>query len=380
MFFYWPRKRIFGAILGKLIFPDFAIKARERQHVDTLYEMGISDTQLAVAIVGRNSVETKRLIDVISDIDFQTKKRCTALYTAVECNNIEAAAMLLERGASMNIMPKKRIFQNASECPILLALKMGESHEEMQLLLLEKLASVQSTWSSTKDMEILETIPLSAMLYSTPLVFFRATVESRGKELFSRRGQNVLMTTLKQVVLFSNDAAKCTKTLENVVQIVNEYPDMAWERLKKDEECGLLMHTKNSTALGMVVYQTTSVRESKNRQFEMISRGLLQLRTILETAGGGVSASLADCNEKVESDIDNNSKVMCYVLDEFVPALWTIMLRPLRIALCMATHARLGSSKGCCASCLNTDLIDIIFSIVVLDVTIAPHLVRSMLC
>ena len=348
--------------------------------MDRLQEMGISDTQLAAAILKHDAEETKRLIDVIVDIDLQTKKRCTALYTAVECNNIEAAKMLLERGARMNIMPRKRIFQNASECPMLLALKMGESHEEMQLLFLEKLASVQSTWSSAKDKEILETIPLSAMLYSTPLVFFRATAESRGKDLFSRRGQNVLMTALKQVVLFANDAAKCARTLENVVQIVNEYPDMAWERLQKDEECGLLMHTKGSTALGMVVYQTISVRESKNRQFEVISKGLMQLRNILETAGGVVSGSLAEYNQQVESDIDNNSKVAWYVLDEFIPALWTIMLRLLRIALGMATHARLGSSQGCCASCLNTDLLDIIFGTLVLDITSAPGLVRSMLC
>ena len=341
--------------------------------------MDTNDTLLAAAIREHSSVETKRLASVIADIDSQTKQRCTALYTAVECNNLEAAVILLERGASINIMPKKRIYQDVSECPIMLALKMGESHEEMQLLLLDKLASVKSTFSSKKDNKILETIAHSVMLYSTPSVFFRATVESRGEDLYNKQGLNALMTTLRQVVLFANDATKCARTLENVLQMVNKYPAMAWECLKNDEECGMLVHTKGSTALGMLVYKTIPVRKMKNRQFESISRGLLELRRVLET-GGSMSDSLVEHNKMREKDIENNSKVALYVLNEFIPALWTIMLRPLRIALAMGTHVRLGIAKACVVNCLNTDMIDIIFRNLILDITIAPHLVEHVLC
>jgi len=340
--------------------------------------MGIRDTELVNAIRQHDSVETKRLVDVIVNVDFQTKQRCTALYTAVEHNNMEAAVLLLERGASMNIMPKKRIYQDVTECPIMLALKMGESHEQMQLLFLDKLASVRSTWSSIGDKKILQKIPQTAMLFTTPLVFFRATVQTRGQDLYDARGLNALMTTLNQVVIFANDPAKCARTLENVLQIVNRYPAMAWEGLKKDHDCGLLVHTKGSTALGMVVYQTISVRESKDRQFRAISEGLLELRKMLET-GDEMSVQLTELSNRKQNEFDNNSKVVCYVLDEFIPALWTIMLRPLRIALAMGTHQRLGGGDGCLVRHLNTDTIDIIFNTLILDITISPRFVKHML-
>jgi len=337
--------------------------------------MGITDTQLAAAIKEHYSVETRRLVGMIANIDFHTKQRCTALYTAVECNNVEAAVMLLERGAKMNIMPKQRMYQDMSECVMMLALRMGDSHEEMQLLFLEKLDSVKNTWSSVKDKEILEAIPHSAMLYSTPLVFIRATAGSRGKGLYNKHGLNALRTTAKQVGLFASDPVKCARTLDIVMEIVIKYPGMAWESLKNDKECGLLMHTKGSTALSMLVYQTIAVRQSKNRQFKVIFEGLLERRQILE---GGIS--LVDYSITIQSDIENNSKVVLYLFDELIPVLWTVMLRPLRIALAMGTHIRLGGGEGCFANCLNTDTIDMIFKNLILDVIIAPHLVKHMLC
>ena len=362
-----------GQILG--------FSAIKGPRVDTIcrqLNMGITDTQLADAIEKHNSVETRRLVGLLTNVDYHTKKRCTALYTAVEWNNIEAAVLLLERGASMNIMPKKRIYQNVSECPIMLALKMGESHEEMQMLFLDHLDSVKHTWLSAKDKEILEAIPHSAMLYSTPCVFIRAAAESSGKDLFNKHGLNALMSTLKQVGLFSSDAVKCAKTMENVMEIVIKYPAMAWESLQKDEECGLMMHTTGSTALGMLVYQTIPVRKTKNRQFQVISEGLLELRHILEGAGSP-SDALLDYSEKIQSDVEKNSNVVLHLVDEFIPALWTVMLRPMRIALAMGTHKRLGEGSGCFAHYLNTDTIDIIFANLISDVTSAPHLIEHML-
>ena len=348
--------------------------------------MGKHDTKLAEAIKAYDTEAINTLIAMTTNIDFQTNQRCTALYTAVECNNVEAAVALLERGASMSIMPKKRVYQNDNAMMFLF--KMGASHEEMQLLFLDKLACQQSTLSSDEDKKIIAAIAHSAMLYSTPLVFFRATVASRGKDLYNEQGLNALMTTLNHVVLFAKDAAKYTRKLDNVLEIVDKYPAMAWESLKNDKECDVLtqtngptslMHTEGSTALGMIVYQTISARQSRNRQFETISEKLLQLRSVMET-GGIVTGSLAKYQEMVQEDMDNNSKVVLYVIDEFVPALWKIMLRPLRIAFAMGTHARLGDAGACGLNCLNTDMIDTIFRNLVLDITIAPHVVKHMLC
>ena len=54
--------------------------------------------------------------------------------------------MLLERDASMNVLPMLKSEQTIRQCPMLQAFKMGESREEMQLLFLPRLKVVRHTW------------------------------------------------------------------------------------------------------------------------------------------------------------------------------------------------------------------------------------------
>jgi ankyrin repeat protein len=111
--------------------------------------MGFRDAQLAEAIEQHHTEDAIRLLDKISDINYQTHQRCTALHRAVKHNNIAVAAVLLERGASMNILPKNKAHRTINQSPMLLALEMGESHEEMQLLFLRHLKIVRDTWKSS---------------------------------------------------------------------------------------------------------------------------------------------------------------------------------------------------------------------------------------
>ena len=96
--------------------------------------MGVNDMNLVSAIEKHDVDSTRTLLLKISNIDFQTKQRRTALHAAVQHNNIVAAAMLLERDASMNVLPMLKSEQIIRQCPMLQAFGMGESHEEMQLL------------------------------------------------------------------------------------------------------------------------------------------------------------------------------------------------------------------------------------------------------
>ena len=136
--------------------------------------MGVYDVQLASAIKEHNVEATLALLRNVSDVNLQTKQRRTALDAAVQNNNIVAAAMLLERDASMNVLPMLKSEQTIRQCPMLQAFKMGESHEEMQLLFLRRLKVVRHTWLSPRDQAIIATIPKFAMQYSTPFVFFDA--------------------------------------------------------------------------------------------------------------------------------------------------------------------------------------------------------------
>ena len=103
--------------------------------------MGEHDTKLNTSIVeGHHLSEIARHIDKVVNINFQCKARPTALYTAVVHNNVEVAALLLQRGADMMITPSKKSAKYELECPLLTAFKPAESHENMQELLLRHLS------------------------------------------------------------------------------------------------------------------------------------------------------------------------------------------------------------------------------------------------
>jgi len=347
---------------------------------DEIPDMGVNDMNLVSAIEKHDVDSTRSLLLKISNIDFQTKQRRTALHAAVQHNNIVAATMLLERDAGMNVLPMTD--QRIRQCPMLLAFKMGKSHEEMQLLFLRKFKVIRHTWLSAHDQEIIDLIPKYAMQYSTPMVFFDAIGESGGANI-SNEGLSPLMHTLKELALFSIHPAECVKTMENVFKMLDKYPAMAWERLKATVDVpGLasLVYPQGSTALGMLVFHSMPARHKINMEFVEMSDTLLQLQEQMTAAMSSTDPVCLVQQEVVEADRQMNTAIITYLNTELIPDFFTRMLRPMRVALAMATHVRLGANEGCCARGLSTDAIDIIFNGLVRDIVESPDVLTEILC
>jgi len=346
--------------------------------------MGVYDTDLAVAIE-RNDVAAARVaIDKIVHINFQTKRGRTALYLAAQQNNVVVASMLLSRKAKMNVLPRTATQKTICQSPILAAFRMGESHEEMQLLFLRELKSVAHTWLNQSDRSILGNIRRYAMVYSTPRVFFAASGDDTGALCVSNEnGPSPLMFTLKTVAMFESDPATCTRVVRNVLQILNTCPAMAWERLAEADECGKLKHTAGSTAVGMLVFEIMPYRRSQNEYFETLSAHLKSLRDTMASIMQGyvdISGGLSGIMHQNNTDIQNNKQIETDMQTVFIPELFVLMLQPMRLALCMGTHARLGSNDICFARGLSTDIIDMIFKNLLDDIGNAPDQLKTMLC
>ena len=77
---------------------------------------------------------------------------------------------------------------------------------------------------------------------------------------------------------------------------------------------------------------------------------------------------------------DKNVAIMAYFGKEFTPCLFAKMLTPMRIALGMSTHFRLGSCKDCKVGQLNGDTMNIIFNELVRGIVTSPREYKHMLC
>jgi len=339
-------------------------------------DMGVHDAHLVSAIKAHDVDATRLLLLKISNIDFQTKQRRTPLHAAVQHNNVGAAAMLLERGAGMNVLPMLKSEQTIRQSPMLQAFQLGESHEEMQLLFLRELEAVRHTWTSAPDQAIIGTIPRYAMQYSTPLVFFDAIGDSGGEGGLD--GLSPLMHTLKEIALFSTDRAHSAKTMENVFGMLDKRPAMAWERLKAPFTVpGLsLVYPEGATALGMLVFHSMQTRRKTDMDFVEMGERLLKIQEQMQY--GGYSPHLVH-QQTVEADRQKNATLVTYINAELIPKMFARMLRAMRVALAMATHARLGANAGCCAR-LGTDVIDMIFNGLVRTMAESPAVFKEMLC
>ena len=205
-------------------------------------------------------------------------------------------------------------------------------------------------------------IPNYAMQYSTPFVFFDAIGVSGGANICNK-GEidylSPLMHTLEQVALFSKDPAKCAKTMENVFEILDRYPAMAWQRLEASK--GLSpMYPDGTTALGLLVFYSMPARYKD----DMAQPLFADQRSV----------------EIVKIDRQKNMAIRTYMSTEFIPKIFTRMLCPMRVAFAMATHVRLGASETCCAKGLSTEMIDIIFNGLVRTSIESPAVLQEILC
>jgi hypothetical protein len=240
---------------------------------------------------------------------------------------------------------------------------MDESHEEMQLLFLRHLKVVCDGCESDSEKKIIRWVPVFAMHHTTPRVFFEAIEKSGAQNLRNAKGYTHLMQMMRRVTLLCKEPATFTKKMENILQIVNKYPGMAWERVKGRFHLESGREVKNITALGMMVFETVKVRMEQN---------------LAVAALGEHSPTLGDAMP-ARSDEENNVTIMKYLKNEFIPEFFTIMLRPIRVAFAMATHSRLGTESSCWSTALHTDTIDMIFSVLIHDIVQSPSTFQTML-
>jgi len=325
------------------------------------------------------------------NVNFQCPGHHTALHSAVVYNNVAAAVLLLEWGADMTIIPIKIAFQKEYECPLLMALKRGESHEGMQLLFLEALQRVNWAGFDRVALANIARISQYAMMYSTPRVFF-ATKQVIGDTIpRNSAGLTPLMFTLRRVGLYQDDMLKCTTILNNVLEIVDEDPMMAWERYRVTDNVGspseTLFPITGCTALGMLAFQIMNDRTMRDNIFMRRAdrrNGAKSLHQTHFTQGNIITVTAttiaAHHNAVAEECARRNRDVMACMRNEFIPYLFARMLTPMRIALGMASHSRLGICSTCLVGKLNPDIMNTIFNALVRDITTSTVTFEHMLC
>jgi len=75
-----------------------------------------------------------------------------------------------------------------------------------------------------------------------------------------------------------------------------------------------------------------------------------------------------------------NRDVMAYFQKEFIPCLFAKMLPPMRLALGMGTHIRLGAHDTCLVGKPNPDIMNMIFNAQVGDISKSVACFKNMLC
>jgi hypothetical protein len=351
--------------------------------------MGIHDARLCIAIQQHDLSLARTHIDRILNINFQCAARHTALHSAVVFNNVEVAALLLQRGADMTIVPLKKVC-NESECPLLLAFKKGESHEEMQLLFLETLAHMN--WAGFDEAALANIARLSqyALMYSTPRVFF-VTKEVNGQNVMNSAGLSPLMFVVRRTGLYEDNVVKCTEMLEKVLMVVDEDPAMAWQRYgvvynmtKTNENLSAIT---GCTALGMLAFQIMDDRMDRNRKFmkQIEYRNHVSALYKATLSPGNyftdTLTTMAEARKVYEEErAVKNRDVMMYFQKEFIPCLFAKMLPLMRLALGMGTHIRLGGHDTCLVATLNPDIMNMIFNALVRDITTSVIGFEHLLC
>jgi len=333
--------------------------------------MGKHDINLILSInLGLDLSEIKCRMDKVADINFQCNTRLTALHTAVMQNNLEVVSMLLERGADMTLLPLSKSWKNEIECPLLMAFKQGESHEEMQLLLLRALSGMRRDKFDRVALSNIKRVTQYAMMYSTVRVFLEAKQMSSEALVLNSAGFNPLMFTIIRVGLFGEDVVKCVKILDKVLEIVDKDSSMSWERFGTDpiQKNSRSVYT-GATGLGMMVFHVIADRKKRCTQYEQYvenrNRGKVMFSQNISPTDPHYDALIEHQMQRdavQRSFYDKNLDILAYFGNEFVPCLFAKMLAPMRIALGMSTHRRLGIHDDCRVGNLNGDLMNFIFN------------------
>jgi len=323
--------------------------------------MGIFDVQLLQAMEEDNLAVAKSLVCKISAVNYQVMSRHSALHSAVLHNALDIAQLLLEQGANMMLMPRNKTYENKHECPLIMALKMGESREAMQFLLIRALQSECQpvTWGD-KELQKIKMLSHYAMLYSSPAAFYATIAHDADANGRNCDNMTPLMYILRDVTNFEKDVDICRIKMQSVREIVLKHPEMLWERYRGDAtERGrpCVCDKDKSTALGMLLFETVSRRTS---------------RTAVDVAYYDLQESdpATMCNLMMLAErIARNQGVLCFFQYDFMPSLFESMLQQMRLALAMATHCRLGQSAKCGIAVLAGDSMKTVFDVLVSSLT-----------
>lgn len=192
---------------------------------------------LLKAIEENNTSFACSIVDKLQDMNYQNESHHTALHSAVEYNNLDVAIRLLDRGANIMLMPKNQTCVNKYECPMLMAMMIGASHEAMQILLLravrhtlkDNIFDENSPWTEYEHNKI-ALLPHYALLWCTSQVF-SAAIEHDGNAN-SRSGDDMtpFMTTLRNVICFETDLAICQDKMTRLSEDLKRHPEMLWDR------------------------------------------------------------------------------------------------------------------------------------------------------
>jgi len=324
--------------------------------------MGVYETMLCKSIVdGDDLCQITCHMDKVVNINFQCKSRLTALHTAVMCNNVGVVSLLLERGADMTVSSLKKTSEDEYECPLLMAFQQGESHEEMQLLLLRVLKNTSRDTLNSTALRPIARVTHYAMMYSTARIFFAAKQDDCQQPGAYSAGYNPLMFTVVRVGRLEEDVDKCKNTMEKVLQIVDKDSGMLWQRFRPAqlERIGAAKHPHTGcTALGILAFEI--MRDRK--------RCLLEFKDTVQ-------------NDTKEREMDaRNRQIMAYFSNGFIPCLFVQMLRPMRTALGMSTHFRLGDQRNCGVGQLDAITMNIIFNELVRGIARSETGFKHMLC
>jgi len=352
--------------------------------------MEVHDTRLRICIIAQRDIsEITSHIDKIVNINYQCNTRFTSLHTAVVYNNVPVASLLLERGADMTVLPLKKTFKDDYECPLLMALKLGESHEEMQLLLLRVLKNTSRDKFHSTALKTIARVTHYAMMYSTERIFFATQHDCQGSGENSA-GYHPLMFTLVRVGRLEEDVDKCKHIMEKVLKIVDKDSSMLWQRFRpvKLQRIGAAKHPHTGcTALGILAFEI--MRDRKKCLLELKDniahkeRGDTTFNTFMPPTHPQYNDMMEWLvqSDKKEKEIDaNNRKIMAYFSNEFIPCLFAQMIRPMRIALGMSTHIRLGDERNCRIGQLDADVMNITFNELVHGISKSEVGFKHMLC
>jgi hypothetical protein len=351
--------------------------------------MGKHENKLNQSIVeGHDLLQIKGYIDKIANINFQCKARPTALYTAVMDNNVQVAELLLQRGADMMIAPLKKSYHNESECPLLMAFKQGESHEDMQFVLLCHLSAGRRDQLDSVARKNVVRVAQYAMMYCSTRIFFAAEKMKTEMIDVNPTGFSPLMFTLIHVGLYEGNLNTCIKILERVEQILDTDSTTVWQRYysSKIANRGTKPPFTGGTALGSLLFVVLKDRQNRCTEYEEylagVERGktrMAQYMPATDPHHNGMVQFAIEREAQQKCIHDKNLAMMCYLANVFAPCLFAKMLPPMRVALGMSTHARLGNQHGCSLGQLNADIMNSIFNELVRGIVATPEEYKFML-